>query len=595
MGGGESIKSFLKSSLFIYFSITFMKKLTVYSIFSMMVSLMWSQSISINDDGSLPDNSAILDVQAIDKGVLLPRMTTFQRDSIRNPAQGLIIYDLFDRGYWYFDSTDWEPMAGSKPNCISDQDRDTQIQVEESPDEDLIRMDIAGNERLLLTPSTLFVEGNFVSGANSSGAGSNFFVAGGSENEALGNESFVGGGKFNIAGGIQSAVIGGQDNQSYAFDGFIGGGLINFVGFDASQAFIGGGAQNSALGESSGIVGGRDNQTEGNLSFIGGGIRNVAPSYAEAVFGTFPTSYSPASTTSISSTDRLFNIGNGTSTSNRSDAFTVRKNGNIGINKGTPGSLLDIFNDDKTPLSIYINHQVTPISTGTQFGLFVNMVKNNTASPSSVIGNYSYATSNGGASYAILGTSISTSTSSNPAYGVRAIAENDFGTGVGYAVYATINSSSSTGAKYAGYFAGNVFTTGSYLPSDARLKSALQPSESVLDKVMHLQIANYSYLHEQYPGLNLPTGNRTGFVAQNVATLMPELVNQATQPATTKEEEEAGMPQAEAVHFQAVDYAGMVPYLTKAMQEQQAMIEQQQQLIEAMQAEMTALKAQINK
>lgn len=41
-----------------------------------------------------PDRSSILDVTSSDKGFLLPRMSTLQRDAIVKPAEGLIIYNL---------------------------------------------------------------------------------------------------------------------------------------------------------------------------------------------------------------------------------------------------------------------------------------------------------------------------------------------------------------------------------------------------------------------------------------------------------------------------------------------------------------------
>lgn len=40
-----------------------------------------------------PDSSAILDLSSTEKGFLLPRLTTSQRDSIHNPANGLMIYN----------------------------------------------------------------------------------------------------------------------------------------------------------------------------------------------------------------------------------------------------------------------------------------------------------------------------------------------------------------------------------------------------------------------------------------------------------------------------------------------------------------------
>lgn len=51
-----------------------------------------SQNVSINNDGSLPDGSAILDIKSVSKGVLIPRMTLSQRNSIILPATGLCVY-----------------------------------------------------------------------------------------------------------------------------------------------------------------------------------------------------------------------------------------------------------------------------------------------------------------------------------------------------------------------------------------------------------------------------------------------------------------------------------------------------------------------
>lgn len=42
---------------------------------------------------SSPDNSSILDIQSTDHGMLIPRMTSAQRNLITDPANGLIIYN----------------------------------------------------------------------------------------------------------------------------------------------------------------------------------------------------------------------------------------------------------------------------------------------------------------------------------------------------------------------------------------------------------------------------------------------------------------------------------------------------------------------
>lgn len=54
-------------------------------------SLLFSQ-VGINSDGSMPDNSALLDVKSTNKGVLIPRLTFEQRNALTNPAQGLMVF-----------------------------------------------------------------------------------------------------------------------------------------------------------------------------------------------------------------------------------------------------------------------------------------------------------------------------------------------------------------------------------------------------------------------------------------------------------------------------------------------------------------------
>ena len=54
----------------------------------------FSQNVSINSTGNMPDTSAMLDVSSTTKGFLMPRMTTVQRDAIILPATGLTIFNI---------------------------------------------------------------------------------------------------------------------------------------------------------------------------------------------------------------------------------------------------------------------------------------------------------------------------------------------------------------------------------------------------------------------------------------------------------------------------------------------------------------------
>lgn len=52
--------------------------------------------------------SAILEIFSENKGVLVPRMTSVQRQAIASPAVGLVVFQIDDiKGLWYFDGVKW--------------------------------------------------------------------------------------------------------------------------------------------------------------------------------------------------------------------------------------------------------------------------------------------------------------------------------------------------------------------------------------------------------------------------------------------------------------------------------------------------------
>lgn len=72
-----------------------------------------------------PDPSAILDLTANDKGLLVPRMTTAQREALtsNSPARSLLVFDTTEGRFYYFDGgqwyalNEWTRVAGS--NLVS--------------------------------------------------------------------------------------------------------------------------------------------------------------------------------------------------------------------------------------------------------------------------------------------------------------------------------------------------------------------------------------------------------------------------------------------------------------------------------------------
>ena len=59
-----------------------------------------------------PDPSALLDINSIKHGILLPRMTRYQRDLITNPAPGLIVYNTETDCLNYYSGVNWLVLCG---------------------------------------------------------------------------------------------------------------------------------------------------------------------------------------------------------------------------------------------------------------------------------------------------------------------------------------------------------------------------------------------------------------------------------------------------------------------------------------------------
>ena len=90
-------------------------------ILCLMVTTLTKAQVAINEDDSHPDASALLDIKSTTKGMLIPRMTTTQRASISNPAQGLFVYDTETKTFWYYDNSKWNEIVNGA-NVITKND-----------------------------------------------------------------------------------------------------------------------------------------------------------------------------------------------------------------------------------------------------------------------------------------------------------------------------------------------------------------------------------------------------------------------------------------------------------------------------------------
>lgn len=74
-------------------------------LFVFFIHLSYAQSVGIGT--ATPDPSAILDLTSTNKGLLVPRLTTSQRDAIINPVPGLKIFNIDDFCEDTFDGLRW--------------------------------------------------------------------------------------------------------------------------------------------------------------------------------------------------------------------------------------------------------------------------------------------------------------------------------------------------------------------------------------------------------------------------------------------------------------------------------------------------------
>ncbi len=115
-------------------------------------------------------------------------------------------------------------------------------------------------------------------------------------------------------------------------------------------------------------------------------------------------------------------------------------------------------------------------------------------------------------------------------------------------------------------------TSGAYTSvSDRRLKENIVPVANVLDRIKDVEVMHYTFKSDESHQPQL------GYIAQNLEEHFPEFVNKPD-------------PKSERESFYTVNYAGMSAVAIKAIQEQQAMIEQLQQALANVQARLDQLE-----
>jgi len=194
-----------------------------------------------------PDPSAALDIATNNQGLLIPRTDT---SNIVNPVEGLMIYQNSDHGFYFHNGNQWQ-LLGLVPE-LSDVDNDTRIDVEVSPDDDVIRFYAEGYEIASLNNKGLTLEapgysifiGRFAGNQDNGTNNNNIFIgrnagstnSNGSSNLFLGNFS----GLFNSTGSNNVNIGGNSGRQNQLGSGNTNiGVLAGYSGTGANNTKIG--------------------------------------------------------------------------------------------------------------------------------------------------------------------------------------------------------------------------------------------------------------------------------------------------------------------------------------------------------------------
>jgi len=90
-----------------------MKQKAIIIMFLMIQISLYSQNIGLNNNGSVPDPSAILDIKSTTTGLLIPRLTLAERNAIEWPATGLMIFQTDNSpGFYYHNGISWVHISG---------------------------------------------------------------------------------------------------------------------------------------------------------------------------------------------------------------------------------------------------------------------------------------------------------------------------------------------------------------------------------------------------------------------------------------------------------------------------------------------------
>ncbi len=289
-----------------------------------------------------PDPSSILELQSSQKGFLPPRMPEELMQLIPSPEEGLMVYctDCDPLGIYVRENSQWQSIKTGGTVFKLEGDVISQNNMDFNDAFVIGKNELPGTT--IISDTLMYFDHN--NGSIRAGSLQNNNYWGGTN---VGEHS-VAFGRNTLSSGYGSVAMGNL-TEATAEGAIAVGTTASATGY-ASAAFgegnasgygsLSAGTGGNATGENA-IALGANPQAQGEFSVaIGQSVQ--APSWGETALGNYSDIYIPNSSTAPNDFDRLFSIGNGTSTASRSNALTILQNGNMGLGRTFPESRLDV-------------------------------------------------------------------------------------------------------------------------------------------------------------------------------------------------------------------------------------------------------------
>lgn len=554
-----------------------MKSTLIIIPLTFLATTAFSQNVGIGTSNFTPTSDALLEMRSTNSGFLMPRMTDAQKNSISSPTEGLLIYQTnLTKGFKYYDGTSWSTFGGGSSDNFGNHIAETDIQLADNwlsndGDAEGIRIGDDGNVGIGTDAPTRLLELEV-------------------DNNGLNLPLFIH--NKNGSNGSNGVGIGFNSEQN--------GNWIKAGIFHERTAGFGVGKMHFLLDNSSNNSSVQLSDSKMTINPNGNvGIGTTSPTAELDVNGDIIARggdiYENGGTLRLSGEDDVYitmdyNNNDNNSRSIRfgknsmnspSELMRIEEGGDVGIGTTNPSYRLHLYQNN-----LGHSDNILEVINATNKGLAGYFDNTHQSNGYHAVESWTSITNNSGDPFGVFGGSFSSSNGSNGG-GVYGHINGRRGIGV-----LGVRGNTSGGSGFAGLFEGKLgYTGGLSNLSDKRLKKDIENLEGALEIVESLRATTYFFDTELNPHFGLSETKQFGFIAQEIEEVIPEIVLDAEIPGLAKPRgQKESMEDVEYATFKSYDFPQLIPILTKAIQEQQDIIEAMEEKNKDLEARLSALE-----